>query len=92
MSEELKQTIFQAEKENSKIGGVLKVLTIKSMSQSEMAEALSLKSVSGALKRAVTSLEKLQLIEKLLPDKARSRNQKYQLTNLGRQYLEETKP
>ena len=93
MSEKLKKEVLQADNENSKIGGVLKALTITPMSQSEMAEALSLKSVSGALKRAVKMLEqKFHFIEKTLPDKVRSRKQKYQLTALGRQYLEETAP
>ena len=93
MSEELKNEVQQAEEENSKIGGILKVLTIRPMSQSEIASALHLKSVSGALKRALKLLElEFRFIEKAVPDKARSRRQKYQLTALGRQYLEETMP
>ena len=93
MSEELKRDVQQMKEKNSKVDGILKVLTIRPMSQGDMAEALCLKSVSGALKRAIKLLEqKFYFIEKTVPDKTRSRKQKYQLTALGRQYLEETQP
>ena len=87
MLKKLQIDVLKAEEENSKIEGILKVLTIEPMNQSEMANALSLNSVSGALKRAVKVLEaELHLIAKT-SDKARSRKQKYHLTDLGRQYL-----
>ncbi len=82
---------YQAElTSTSKMDGVMKVLTIGDMSKSEMAEALHLKSVSGALKRAVEKLEKkFHFIEKIDPDKTTSRNQKYRLTVIGKKFLED---
>ena len=82
---------YQAElASTSKMDGVMKVLTIGDMSKSEMAEALHLKSVSGALKRAVEKLEKkFHFIEKIDPDKTTSRNQKYRLTAIGKKFLED---
>ena len=82
---------YQAElTSTSKMDGVMKVLTIGDMSKSEMAEALHLKSVSGALKRAVEKLEKkFHFIEKIDPDKTTSRNQKYRLTAIGKKFLED---
>ena len=82
---------YQAElTSTSKMDGVMKVLTIGDMSKSEMAEALHLKSVSGALKRAVKKLEKkFHFIEKIDPDKMTSRNQKYRLTAIGKKFLED---
>ena len=82
---------YQAElTSTSKMDGVMKVLTIRDMSKSEMAEALNLNSVSGALKRAVEKLEKkFHFIEKIDPDKMTSRNQKYRLTAIGKKFLED---
>ena len=82
---------YQAElTSTSKMDGVMKVLTIGDMSKSEMAEALNLNSVSGALKRAVEKLEKkFHFIEKIDPDKTTSRNQKYRLTAIGKKFLED---
>ena len=52
--------------------------------------ALNLRSVSGALKRAVEKLEKkFHFIEKIDSDKTTSKKQKYRLTNAGKQFLED---
>ena len=73
----------------SKMDVVMKILTKEPMSQSEIAAALGLNSVSGALKRAVEALEKkFHFIEKIVPDKTTSKKQKYRLTNLGKKFLE----
>ena len=67
-----------------KLNDVMKVLIMNNMSSSEIAIALELKSVSGALKRAIDILEnKFHFIEKIVPQKARSKMQKYHITSLG---------
>jgi ATP-dependent DNA helicase RecG len=48
-----------------------------------MASALGHKTVSGELKKQVTRLQALALIEMTLPDKPNSRLQKYRLTSKG---------
>ena len=74
----------------SKMDGVMKVLTIEDMSKAEIADALGLKSVSGALKRAIDVLEnKFHFIEKTVPGKTTSRKQKYRLTDVGKKFLED---
>ena len=82
---------YQAElTSTSKMDGVMKVLTTGDLSKSEIAEALNLKSVSGALKRAVDALEnKFHFIEKVVPDKTTSKKQKYRLTAIGKKFLED---
>ncbi len=82
---------YQAElTSTSKMDGVMKVLTIGDMSKSEIADVLGIKSVSGALKRAVDILEnKFNFIEKTIPDKPQSKNQKYRLTAIGKKFLED---
>jgi ATP-dependent DNA helicase RecG len=78
-------TLYNAElKTTSKLNDVMTALTIQDMSQSEIAFALKLNSVSGALKRAIDILEnKFKFIEKVVPQKTRSKMQKYHLTSLG---------
>ena len=74
----------------SKMDGVMKVLTTDDMSKSEIADALGLKSVSGALKRAIEALEnKFHFIEKTVPDKPTSKKQKYRLTDVGKKFMED---
>jgi ATP-dependent DNA helicase RecG len=69
-------TLYNAElKTTSKLNDVMKILIMNDMSSSEIAIALELKSVSGALKRAIDILEnKFHFIEKIVPQKARSKN------------------
>ena len=78
-------TLYNAElKTTSKLNDVMTALTIQDMSQSEIAFELKLNSVSGALKRAIDILEnKFKFIEKVVPQKTRSKMQKYHLTSLG---------
>ena len=74
----------------SKMDDVMKVLMTEDLSKSEMASKLNLRSVSGALKRAVEKLEKkFHFIEKIDSDKTTSKKQKYRLTNAGKQFLED---
>ena len=81
---ELYQRLTVNSKMAIKLNDVMKVLTMNDMSRSEIAIALELKSVSGALKRAIDILEnKFHFIEKIVPQKARSKMQKYHITSLG---------
>lgn len=53
----------------------------------EIAEYLGVDRRSGNLKRALDSLQQLQLLELTIPDKPTSRNQKYRITETGRNLL-----
>lgn len=59
------------------------------LSKAQLAEAIGHKSVSGELKKQLTALQDLGLIEKTLPDKPNSRLQKYRLTTKGLQHLKD---
>jgi ATP-dependent DNA helicase RecG len=57
------------------------------LSKSEISEKLGQKAISGELNKRVRSLRSGGLIAYTLPDKPRSRLQKYQLTEQGRAWL-----
>lgn len=66
---------------------VLAVLTEGARSAAELAEAISLRSKTGALKRTLSELVACGLTEYTLPDKPTSRLQRYRLTGKGREFL-----
>jgi len=66
---------------------VLDVLSRDALSARALAEALGLRSKTGALKRTLNELLGEGLIEYTLPDKPNSRLQKYRLTNKGRSLI-----
>ena len=63
---------------------VLELLKSVPMSKTELSKNLGQKTVSGQLNEVVRQLVKEQLIEYTLPEKPRSRLQKYRLAEKGR--------
>ncbi len=63
---------------------ILNALRGRRLSANELAEALGLKSKTGAFKRTVKALLSHHLIEYTIPDKPSSRLQKYRLTPKGK--------
>jgi len=53
----------------------------------EIAESLGLKARSGSLKRALKMLLDEELVDFTIPDKPRSKNQKYRITDNGAAFL-----
>ncbi len=66
----------------------LKILTGGMFSKNEIAEMLGYKSVTGNLRNAFEKLLQYNLIEYTIPDKLRSKNQKYKITKKGTNLLE----
>ncbi len=66
---------------------VLRLLNHQPLGKSDMAKALGHKTISSGLNKQVRNLVARELIEMTLPDKPRSRNQRYQLTSTGRALL-----
>ncbi len=62
---------------------VLNLLTESPLSRSELSEKLGHKKASGRLYNVIQDLRDDQMIEYTLPDKPRSRHQKYRLTDKG---------
>ena len=71
---------------------VLSLLADGSMSKAELSKNLGQKKVSGHLNKVVRLLMVDQMIEYTLPDKPRSRLQKYQLTAKGKAAVASLKP
>jgi ATP-dependent DNA helicase RecG len=65
----------------------LRALASKPLSKSALAERLGQKQASGQLHVVVRALLADGLLEMTIPDKPKSRNQKYRLTDRGRSYL-----
>jgi ATP-dependent DNA helicase RecG len=67
---------------------VLGALSQGALSARALADALGMRSKTGALKRTLSEMLSETLIEYMLPDKPNSRLQKYRLTEKGRQALQ----
>ena len=66
---------------------VLGALSRGALSARALADALGMRSKTGALKRTLSEMLSETLIEYTLPDKPNSRLQKYRLTEKGRRVL-----
>lgn len=64
---------------------IVAVLLELDLSKSEIASALDMNSVTGALNRTMRELLETEIIEYTIPDKPNSRLQKYRLTQKGKQ-------
>jgi ATP-dependent DNA helicase RecG len=66
---------------------VLVLLQKQPLSKSEIANRLGMNTVTGALNRTINKLLDKKVIEYTLPDKPKSRLQKYRLTEKGRKFI-----
>jgi ATP-dependent DNA helicase RecG len=67
---------------------LLEALVSGALSSAELTAVLGLKSKTGAFKRSIRELVERELIEYTIPDKPKSRLQKYRLTTKGRQFVQ----
>jgi ATP-dependent DNA helicase RecG len=67
--------------------GIIRILGSGQMSAADLVSKLGLKSKTGALKRSLQELLDKGLVEYTIPDKPKSRLQKYQLAEKGRKLL-----
>lgn len=68
---------------------VLNSLGEATLSVNELVKTLGLKSKTGSIKRTLKELLSRELIEYTIPEKPKSRSQKYRLTRKGRSFLED---
>jgi ATP-dependent DNA helicase RecG len=68
-------------------GPILQALCERSLSANELTEILGLRSKTGAFKRTIKDLLDKKFIEYTIPDKPKSRLQKYRLTDAGNHLL-----
>lgn len=69
---------------------IITLLDARILSQSQIMSLLGYRSRTGNFKRALERLSALSLIERTIPDKPKSRLQKYRLTAKGRALLEKS--
>ncbi len=70
---------------------IMNALSRGALSARALADALGMRSKTGALKRSLSVMLSESMIEYTLPDKPNSRLQKYRLTKAGKRMLEKSK-
>lgn len=70
---------------------ILSKSLIEPVSKKEIAKKMGHSTVSGSLKKAITALLEKKMISYTVPDKPKSRLQKYKITEVGKALLERVK-
>lgn len=86
--QELGQELGQERKEKTMFTFILIHLQQESLSRSELANALGLKTISGHLNRTIAKLKEHGLIEFTIPDKPNHPDQKFRITERGIVFIE----
>jgi ATP-dependent DNA helicase RecG len=88
LGQELRQELRQERKEKTMFTFILIHLQQESLSRSELANALGLKTISGHLNRTIAKLKEHGLIEFTIPDKPNHPDQKFRITERGIVFIE----
>ena len=88
LGQELRQELRQERKEKTMFTFILIHLQQESLSRSELANALGLKTISGHLNRTIAKLKEHGLIEFTIPDKSNHPDQKFRITERGIVFIE----
>ena len=85
--DEIQSGTQQKTRPGAHTAGIIRILGSGQMSAADLVSKLGLKSKTGALKRSLQELLDKGLVEYTIPDKPKSRLQKYQLAEKGRKLL-----
>lgn len=88
LGQELGQEFGQERKEKTMFTFILIHLQQESLSRSELANALGLKTISGHLNRTIAKLKEHGLIKFTIPDKPNHPDQKFRITERGIVFIE----
>jgi predicted HTH transcriptional regulator len=88
LGQEFGQELGQERKEKTMFTFILIHLQQESLSRSELANALGLKTISGHLNRTIAKLKEHGLIEFTIPDKPNHPDQKFRITERGIVFIE----
>jgi len=88
LGQEFGQEFGQERKEKTMFTFILIHLQQESLSRSELANALGLKTISGHLNRTIAKLKEHGLIEFTIPDKPNHPDQKFRITERGIVFIE----
>ena len=86
--QEFGQELGQERKEKTMFTFILIHLQQESLSRSELANALGLKTISGHLNRTIAKLKEHGLIKFTIPDKPNHPDQKFRITERGIVFIE----
>lgn len=88
LGQEFGQELGQERKEKTMFTFILIHLQQESLSRSELANALGLKTISGHLNRTIAKLKEHGLIKFTIPDKPNHPDQKFRITERGIVFIE----